>query len=110
MTEPSRFAFYLVPPYQIARDIAEIHSMLEKQFGFSAANKFQVHCTIKGFFKKNDKPLETLLAGLDTFMEGQRAFDVEFNGFRTKPMLTFLTVAYRRKFHRAVDVLPDILV
>jgi len=85
MTDRSRFAFYLVPPYQIARDIAEIHSILEKQFGFTAANKFQVHCTIKGFFKKNNNPVETLLAGLDTFMEDQRPFDVEFNGFRRKP-------------------------
>ena len=33
----SRFAFYLVPPYPTARDIAEIHSLLEKQFGFKAA-------------------------------------------------------------------------
>jgi len=53
MKNQSRFAFYLIPPYQIAKDIAEIHSLLKKQYGVSAAGRFQIHCTIKGFFKPN---------------------------------------------------------
>jgi 2'-5' RNA ligase len=84
MGEPSRFAFYLVPPYQVSRDLAEIHAMLEKQYGFSAAGKFQAHCTIKGFFKKNDKSIETLIRNLDDFMKDQKPIMVEFSGYRTK--------------------------
>jgi 2'-5' RNA ligase len=78
----SRFAVYLVPPYPIARDIAEIHRMLRKQFGFSAAGRFQVHCTIKGFFKKNERPLETLIEELDIFFGRQIPFEVEISGLR----------------------------
>ncbi|MBC8264836.1 MAG: hypothetical protein H8E47_12005 [Anaerolineales bacterium] len=38
----SRFAVYLIPPYKVARAVAEIHQMLRKQFGFIAADQFQV--------------------------------------------------------------------
>lgn len=78
----SRFALYLVPPYPIAMQIVEIHTMLRKQFGFSAADRFQVHCTIKGFFKKNDKPLEIVIEELDKFFDQQTPFDVEISGIR----------------------------
>lgn len=57
----SRFALYLVPPYPVARDVAEIHAMLRKQFGLVVADNFQVHCTIKGFFKMVDGPWEPLV-------------------------------------------------
>ncbi|MEA3326351.1 MAG: 2'-5' RNA ligase family protein [Chloroflexota bacterium] len=86
MKKQSRFAFFLVPPYHIAKDIAEIHSMLKKQYGLSAAGRFQVHCTIKGFFKSNERPIETLIEELDTFLNAQKPFMVEFNGCYTKPI------------------------
>ena len=76
----SRFAFYLVPPYPIARDIAEIHSLLEKQFGFKAAGRFQVHCTVKGFFKKKAGPLEPLIQALDELLQAEQPVTVELNG------------------------------
>lgn len=47
----TRFAVYLIPPYQVAQAVAEIHRMLRKQFGLIAASRFPVHATIKGFFK-----------------------------------------------------------
>ena len=78
----SRFAVYLVPPYRIARSVAEVHSMLRKQFGFVAADRFQVHVTIKGFFKKTPGPLEPLIERLDTVFATQRPFIVHFDGFR----------------------------
>lgn len=84
MKNGSRFAFYLIPPYQISKDFADIHSLIMKQFGFSAADRFQVHCTIKGFFKKNEKPIKPLIDELDTFLKGQHPFLVEFNGIQTK--------------------------
>jgi len=65
MKNQSRFAFYLIPPYQIAKDIAEIHSLLKKQYGVSAAGRFQIHCTIKGFFKPNENLLDFREAVVD---------------------------------------------
>ncbi len=76
----SRFAVYLIPPYKIARDVAEIHRMLRKQFGFIAADQFQVHATIKGFFKKTPGPLEPLVERLDAAFAVQRPFTVHFGG------------------------------
>ena len=77
----SRFALYLIPPYDVAEPIASVHSMLYRQFGFKAANRFQVHMTIKGFFKKIPGPIEPLLKKLDEVLLSQRSMGVEFNGF-----------------------------
>jgi 2'-5' RNA ligase len=76
----SRFAFYLIPPYSISKDIAEIHAMLNKQYGFKAAGRFQVHCTIKGFFKKSEGSLEHLIRDLDILLFEESPFQVEING------------------------------
>jgi 2'-5' RNA ligase len=76
----SRFGFYLLPPYPIARDIAQIHHMLEKQFGFKAAGRFQVHCTVKGFFKKITGPVAPLIDELDDLLHNEQPPLVEFNG------------------------------
>lgn len=82
MTTSSRFAVYLIPPYPISRDVAEIHALLGKQFGFKAAGRFQVHATIKGFFKKTPGPLEPISERLDAVFAAQRPFDVQFSGYR----------------------------
>ena len=76
-----RFAIYLMPPYSVVRMVTEIHSLIRKQFGFDAADRFQVHATIKGFFKKNDGPLEALIEELDDAMRSQLPFPVYFNGY-----------------------------
>ena len=86
MKNQSRFAFYLIPPYQIAKDIADIHSLLKKQYRFSAAGRFQIHCTIKGFFKPNEKLIKSLVEELDNFLSTQKPFMVEFNRCQTKPI------------------------
>ena len=77
-----RFAVYLIPPYQVARPVTEVHHMLQKQFGFVAGGRFQVHATIKGFFKKTDGSLAELTERLDRIFAKQRPFSVHFNGFR----------------------------
>ena len=82
MTPSSRYAVYLIPPYPISRDVAEIHALLEKQFGFKAAGRFQVHATIKGFFKKTPGPLEPIIERLDAVFAAQRSFNVQFIGYR----------------------------
>jgi len=78
----SRYAFYLIPPYAVSKAITEIHTMLRKQFGFTAADRFQVHATIKGFYKKTDSPVTSTIAELDTVMAQQRPFPIHFSGFR----------------------------
>ena len=72
--DPYRYAFYLIPPYAISRQVAEIHHLLEKQFGLRAAERFQVHATIKGFFKKTPGPMQPLIDALDAVMQAQSAF------------------------------------
>jgi 2'-5' RNA ligase len=77
-----RFAVYLIPPYPVARAVVEVHRMLRKQFGFTAADRFQAHITLKGFFKKIPGPDAELVAGLDRLFARQQPFPVHFNGFR----------------------------
>jgi hypothetical protein len=91
----SRFAVYLIPPYKIARDVAEIHWILCKQFGLTAASRFQVHATIKGFFKKSEDPLPLLVERLDAVFAAQRPFEVHFNGFRLNDIGLGLDISHR---------------
>jgi len=76
-----RFAVYLIPPYPVARSVVEVHRMLRKQFGFTAAERFQAHITLKGFFKKTEEPSAELVARLDRLFARQRPFPVHFNGY-----------------------------
>ena len=77
-----RFAVYLVPPYPVACTVAEIHEMLRKQFGFVAADRFPVHATIKGFYKRRAGPIDPLIERLDSVFAAQRPFVVQFHGYR----------------------------
>jgi 2'-5' RNA ligase len=76
-----RYAVYLIPPYEVARRIIEVHSMLKKQFGFTAADKFQVHATLKGFFKCSGCSPEPLIRSLDPVFRSQEILPIHFNGF-----------------------------
>lgn len=76
-----RYAVYLIPPYRIAQRVIEVHSMLRKQFGFTAADRFQVHATLKGFFKCSDCRAEPLIRSLDGVFESQEVLPVQFNGY-----------------------------
>jgi len=60
----------------------EIHQMLRKQFGLTAAGRFQVHATVKGFFKKVEGPVEPLVERLDGVFAEQRPFPIYFSGYR----------------------------
>ncbi len=82
----SRFAVYLIPPYQLSKRVAEAHYLLRKQFGFTAADRFPVHCTMKGFFKKNQEPVDKLQAELDDFFKKQQALPVCTEELRIDPI------------------------
>jgi 2'-5' RNA ligase len=47
-----------------------------------AAARFQVHATLKGFFKKTPGPLKPLMACLDAVFAAQKPFPVEIHGLR----------------------------
>jgi 2'-5' RNA ligase len=76
----ARYALYLIPPYPVARTVAEIHGLLQKQFGLQAAGRFQVHATLKGFFKKTPGPLAPLMQRLDTLFATQPPLTVAAEG------------------------------
>jgi len=76
-----RYAVYLIPPYEVSRRVEEIHRLLTKQFGFAAAAKFQIHATLKGFFKCSECTADRLISKLDPVFENQRAFPIHFEGF-----------------------------
>ena len=77
MNDSFRYAFYLIPPYPLSRLVMEQHQVLRKQFGLTAADRFQVHATVKGFFKKVGGPLDPLLEALDAVFVEQKPFMVE---------------------------------
>jgi 2'-5' RNA ligase len=60
----------------------EIHLMLRKQFGLDAADRFQVHATVKGFFKKVEGPVDPLVERLDAIFLEQQPFAIHLNGYR----------------------------
>ena len=80
--ESSRYAVYLIPPYAVSRMVMEVHQMLRKQFGLKAADRFQVHATVKGFFKKVEGPVEPLISELDGVFAEQWPIEIQFWGFR----------------------------
>ena len=104
MRQNSRFAVYLIPPYHIARDVTEIHKLLRKQFGFIAADQFQVHATIKGFFKMIPGPLEPWIERLDKVFATQNPFSIQFNGTGGDDIGYWLDIS-----HRGQEPNPDLL-
>jgi len=78
----SRFAFYLIPPFDVSQTITSWHDVLKKQFGLKAGARFQVHMTIKGFFKKKGGSITPIVGGLDRFLSIQTPFPVAYDGYR----------------------------
>ncbi len=67
----------------MARVVAEVHTVLRKQFGFIAADQFQVHATLKGFFKRIDGPLTPMVEHLDNVFATTQPFTVHFCGYHS---------------------------
>ena len=73
-----RYAVYLRPSYEMSRAQAEVHDVLERQYGLRAAGNFMPHATIKGFFR-SEASEGGIAARLDAVLEDRGAFEV-FNG------------------------------
>jgi hypothetical protein len=91
----SLYAVYLIPPYSISCQVASIHHVLRKQFGLVAADRFQVHATIKGFFRKLPGPLGPLIQGLDEVFSRQKPLRIHFAGLRIDPVGFGLDISTR---------------
>jgi hypothetical protein len=73
-----RYAVYLRPSYEMSRAQADVHDVLERQYGLRAAGNFMPHATIKGFFR-TEASEGRIAACVDAVLDGREAFDV-FNG------------------------------
>jgi hypothetical protein len=70
-----RYAVYLRPSYEMSRAQAEVHDVLERQYGLRAAGNFMPHATIKGFFR-SEASEGSIAARLDALLDGREAFEV----------------------------------
>jgi 2'-5' RNA ligase len=71
----TRYGFYLRPSPAMCRAQAEIHALLERQYGLRAAGRFMPHATIKGFFRSDASQAE-LEAGCARAVAGRAAFTI----------------------------------
>ncbi len=74
-----RYGFYLRPSLAMCRAQAEIHDLLERQYGLTAAGKFMPHATIKGFFASTADPSE-VVAAIDSVIAEHRPFPIQNRG------------------------------
>ena len=74
-----RYGLYLRPSYAMCRAQAEIHDLLERQFGLVTAGAFMPHATVKGFFR-SDATIPELVAAVDRALAGRPPFAVVNNG------------------------------
>ena len=74
-----RWGLYLRPDARTCRDQAQVHDLLERQFGLRAGGAFMPHATIKGFFLSSSSEDE-LVAALDPVLSRAMAFPVHNRG------------------------------
>jgi 2'-5' RNA ligase len=74
-----RFGWYLRPSYAMCRAQAEMHDLLERQFGLVAGGAFMPHATVKGFFR-SDASVAEIIAAFDHAVDGHEPFTVYNKG------------------------------
>jgi hypothetical protein len=74
-----RFGFYLRPSYEMSRAQAEMHDLLERQFGLRVGGQFMPHATIMSFFR-SDASVVDIAATIAGAVTGHRAFMVTNSG------------------------------
>lgn len=72
------YGWYLRPSYAMSRDQAEMHDLLQRQFGLIGGGVFMPHATLKGFFR-SDAPVPDIEAAFDRAVAGHQPFTV-YNG------------------------------
>lgn len=74
-----RYGWYLRPSYAMSRAQAEMHDLLQRQFGLIGGGVFMPHATLKGFFR-SDAPVAEIEAAFDTAVKGHQPFAVYNRG------------------------------
>lgn len=74
-----RYGLYLRPSYDMCRAQAEIHDLLNRQFGFVTAGVFMPHATIKGFLR-SDASIAELVGAVDLALASRPPFPMINNG------------------------------
>lgn len=74
-----RYGWYLRPSYAMCRAQAEMHDLLQRQFGLVCGGVFMPHATIKGFFR-SDASIAEIIAAFDGAVRGHQPFTVYNRG------------------------------
>lgn len=74
-----RYGWYLRPSYEMSRAQAEMHDLLQRQFGLIGGGVFMPHATLKGFFR-SDAPVARIAAAFAAAIEGHEPFAVSNGG------------------------------
>jgi 2'-5' RNA ligase len=73
------YGWYLRPSYEMSRAQAEMHDLLQRQFGLIGGGVFMPHATLKGFFR-SDAPIAEIEAAFGKAVEGHEPFAVYNRG------------------------------
>lgn len=79
MEKTAQLGFYLIPPYDLARELLTMRNLVYDQYRVAAAQSFMIHLTIIGFCKlTEDSTYDAFISTLDSQIE-------RFSSFRIFP-------------------------
>ena len=73
------YGWYLRPSYAMSRAQAEMHDLLQRQFGLIGGGVFMPHATLKGFFRSG-APVTEIEAAFERAVQGHEPFAVYNRG------------------------------
>ena len=77
LNEDLRLGFYLIPPPELCSEVLGMRQIAHDQYRLSAALKFMIHMTIKGFFKPDSNiNRQNLIEDLDRYICGYEPFKI----------------------------------
>ncbi len=74
-----RYGWYLRPSYAMSRAQADMHDLLQRQFGLIGGGVFMPHATLKGFFR-SDAPVAEIADAFGKAVAGHEPFAVYNRG------------------------------
>ena len=83
MESDIRLGLYLLPSWELAKELQLLRLVLKDQFGISAALRFMTHMTVKGFFlPEKNIDIDSLTAAVNPVIEKAEPFKLKPSGFR----------------------------
>ena len=83
MDNDIRLGLYLLPSWELVKELQLLRLVLKDQFGISAALRFMTHMTVKGFFLPAENiRIDDLTAAVDPVIEKAEPFKLKASGFR----------------------------